>query len=67
MTNQTSTSYGIERIEVSDGRFLTDADVSLMIQQMAPFAAEKGIPLATVDDVRKNRDLMGMIVHSWHT
>jgi Ca2+-binding RTX toxin-like protein len=65
--NQTSPDYGIEKIELSSGQFLTDADVNLVIQQMTAFAANNGISLTNVDDVRRNQDLMGMVVNAWHS
>jgi len=64
---QTSSAAGVEKIELSNGQFLTDADVNLVIQQMTAFAADNGIPLTSVDDVRRNQDLMGMVVNAWHS
>jgi Ca2+-binding RTX toxin-like protein len=60
-------TQGIEKIELSNGQFLTDADVNLVIQQMTAFAANNGISLTNVDDVRRNQDLMGMVVNAWHS
>ena len=63
---QESSVAGIEKIEISNGQFMTDADVNLVIQQMTAFAASNGIPLTSVDDVKRNQDLMGMVVSAWH-
>jgi Ca2+-binding RTX toxin-like protein len=64
---QMSDIHGVEKIELSNGQFLTDADVNLVIQQMTAFAADNSIPLTSVDDVRRNQDLMGMVVNAWHS
>jgi VCBS repeat-containing protein len=58
---------GIERIELEDGSYLTDADVNQLIQQMAAFAVDEGIAMNSLDDVRKNQELMTMVANAWHT
>jgi Ca2+-binding RTX toxin-like protein len=58
---------GIERIELADGCFLTDADINGIIQQMAAYAVNEGICLRSVEDVRKNEALMALVANSWHT
>ena len=58
---------GIERIELSDGSFLTDADINGIIQQMSAYAVNEGICLKSVEDVRGNDELMALIANSWHT
>jgi VCBS repeat-containing protein len=57
---------GIERIELEDGSYLTDADVNQLIQQMAAFAVDEGIAMNSLDDVRKNQELMTMVAGAWH-
>ncbi|MCX5815001.1 MAG: calcium-binding protein, partial [Proteobacteria bacterium] len=66
VSSQTSPDYGIEKIELGNGLFLTDSDINLVIQQMTAFAGSSGIQLTSVDDVKKNQELMGMIVNAWH-
>ena len=57
---------GIEKVQLSDGFFLTDSDINLVIQQMTAYANDHGISLTSVDDVKGNQDLMNIIVQSWH-
>ncbi|MBP1732499.1 MAG: hypothetical protein H6Q55_2928 [Deltaproteobacteria bacterium] len=59
--------YATEKVELSDGSFLTDGDINKIIQDMTAFASGNGIQLSSMDDVRKNPELMGMIVQGWHT
>jgi Ca2+-binding RTX toxin-like protein len=58
---------GIERIELADGSYLTDADVNQLIQQMAAFAVDEGISMNSLDDVRNNQELMALVANAWHS
>jgi Ca2+-binding RTX toxin-like protein len=65
--NQNHSSGRIERIELADGSYLTDADVNQLIQQMATFAVDEGIAMNSLDDVRNNQDLMTLVANAWHS
>lgn len=56
----------IETFTLADGSYLTDADVNQLIQQMAAFAVDEGIAMNSVDDVRKNQELMTLVAGAWH-
>ncbi len=66
VTGQPSSFSGIEKIELDNGLFLTNDDVNLVIQQMTAFAADHGIALTSIADVRANQDLMNIVVSAWH-
>ncbi|HOG16695.1 MAG TPA: calcium-binding protein [Syntrophales bacterium] len=66
VSSQFSSSYGIEKMQSADGLFLTNADINGIIQDMTAFAQSNGIPMTGVEDVRRNQDLMNIIVNSWH-
>jgi Ca2+-binding RTX toxin-like protein len=66
ITNQAAADYGVEKIELNNGLFLTNTDVSLVIQQITAFASSQGITLTNVDNVRANQDLMNIIANAWH-
>jgi Ca2+-binding RTX toxin-like protein len=66
ITNQASADYGVERIGLNNGLFLTNTDVNLVIQQITAFASSHGITLTNVDNVRANQDLMNIIANAWH-
>jgi len=57
---------GIERFELADGSYLTDADVNQLIQQMAAFAVDEGIAFSSLSDVRSNPELMTLVANAWH-
>ncbi|HBA53988.1 MAG TPA: hypothetical protein DCZ04_05920 [Syntrophorhabdus aromaticivorans] len=57
ITNQNLTTDGIEKVELVNGTYLTATEINTVIQQMTPYA--HGISLTSVDDVRRNQELMG--------
>jgi len=65
--NQNHSSGRIERIELADGSYLSDADVNQLIQQMAAFAVDEGIAMNSLNDVRNNQELMTLVANSWHS
>ena len=66
ITNQAASDYEVEKIQLDNGLFLTNDDVNLVIQQMTAFAADHGIALTSIADVRANQDLMNIVVSAWH-
>jgi Ca2+-binding RTX toxin-like protein len=68
VTVQDSVNYGnkIERLELSSGAYLTDADLNRIIQDMSAFAVNNGIALTSIDDVRNNQQMMNLVATSWH-
>ncbi|OPY75395.1 MAG: Bifunctional hemolysin/adenylate cyclase precursor [Syntrophorhabdus sp. PtaU1.Bin153] len=67
VTGQTTPHSGIEKIQLDDGLFLTNDDVNLVIQHMTAFAADQGIALTGIADVRANQDLMNIVASAWHS
>ncbi|WP_333804286.1 calcium-binding protein [Sulfurospirillum sp.] len=63
--NNTSSSP-IERIELSNGSYLTDNDMNLIIQQMSAYAVDKGISLTSNSDIQNNQALMQIVSSGWH-
>ncbi len=57
---------GIERIQTSEGLFLTADDINALIQQITAYAANNGLALTSAYDVRNNNELMSIIVNAWH-
>ena len=56
---------GIEKVQLSDGFFLTDSDINTIIQDIAFYAIDHGISLTSVDDVKNNGELMSIIANAW--
>ncbi|MGD8366994.1 MAG: Ig-like domain-containing protein, partial [Desulfobacterales bacterium] len=57
----------IERFELADGSYMTDADIGDLIEQMAAHAIDEGICLNSVEAVRKTESMMTLIASAWHT
>ncbi len=63
--SDSTTGNRIENITLSDGSYMTDADINQIIQEMTAYAVAEGIALNSLDDVRQNEELMTMIAGSW--
>lgn len=61
-----NTANKIEKVQLSDGNYLSSTDIDKLIQSMSAYASTKGISLSNIDSVSKNADLMTMITSSWH-
>jgi Ca2+-binding RTX toxin-like protein len=57
---------GMEKVQATNGWYLTDAEINAVIQQITAYSADHGLSLTSVDDVKNNQDLMGIIVNAWH-
>ena len=55
----------VERFSLNDGRYLTNADVNRIVQDLTAYATDNGIALASVEDVKNNAELMNIVVSSW--
>jgi Ca2+-binding RTX toxin-like protein len=56
---------GIEKIELSDGSFLTGEDINRLIQDMSVYAEDNGLDFSGVEDVKRNRELMNIVSGGW--
>jgi len=59
------TGNRVEKITLATGEYLTDADISQIIQDMSAYAATEGISLSSLNDVRQNEELLALISNSW--
>ena len=57
----------IEQITLSDGSYLTDSDVNILIQSMNAYAANNDIQISSINDVKNNADLMNLVAAAWHS
>lgn len=64
---QSNAATSIERIQLSNGNYITNSEVNLLVQQMSAYAVGHGIQLSSVDSVLANQNLMTMVSNSWHT
>ena len=65
-TYNNASSSPIERIELSNGSYLTNNDMNLIIQQMSAYAVDKGISLTSNSDIQNNQALMQIVNSGWH-
>ena len=69
INNQNSSNYAIESFEAKDSsgttHLLTNEDINKLIQDMSAYAAENGITISSVQDVKDNPDLMNLVNSAW--
>ena len=64
--NQSNVNNAIERFELSDGNFLSNSDLDLMIQQLNAYAVDNGIDTLNNDTIRNNEEMMQIVTSSWN-
>ena len=57
----------IEKISLADGSYLTDTEISALIQTINAYALNDGINIDNMNDIRENDVLMGMVSTAWHS
>ena len=65
VNNQSDEKDKIERLELSDGSYLSHEDIELVVQSMNAYAQENGIYWMTNDTVRNTEELMAIVSASW--
>jgi Ca2+-binding RTX toxin-like protein len=64
--NQKRGYKDIENFKLSDGSYLTNDDVEILIQNMTSFATENDIDLTNRNEVKNNSELMNIVTNAWH-
>lgn len=64
--NSLTSGNKIERTELSDGSYLTDTDINLILQGMDAIAANNGITLNSITEAMNYQEVMDLIATSWH-
>lgn len=57
----------IERVELSNGEYLTNTDINQLVNEVITYAANNSISLSNFDDVRNNSNLMDIVTSAWHS
>ena len=57
----------VERFELNDGSYLTDADINALIQNMTAYANNNAIEFTGIESVKNNADLMNLVASAWHS
>lgn len=62
-----SNTSTIEKVQLNDGKFLTNDDINLIIQNMTTYASTNGIALNNINDVKNNNELLNLVATGWHS
>ncbi|MDY0399005.1 MAG: calcium-binding protein [Desulfuromonas thiophila] len=63
--SDSSTGNRIEALTLADGSYLSDSDITQIIQDISAYATAEGIAMTCLDDVRQNDELMTIISSTW--
>lgn len=63
--SQFSTSSKIEKVELSNGNYLTNSDIEVLIQNMTSFANNNGIDITNRREVTNNSELINLVSNAW--
>ena len=64
--NSQNSKHNIERVELSDGSYLTNDDINRIIQSVNSYISEKGLDIRSDYDIRKYDELMQIATNAWH-
>ena len=65
--NQSNADNAIEKIELSDGSYISNSDINQIIQNMTAYAQNNAIEFTGIDSVKNNADLMNLVASAWHS
>ncbi len=57
----------VEKFELNDGSYMTDADINALIQNMTAYANNNAIEFTGIESVKNNADLMNLVASAWHS
>lgn len=57
----------IEKVQLSDGEYMSASDINSLIQNMTSYATANSIEFTGISDVKNNQNLMIMVANSWHS
>ena len=63
--NQDNESSQIEKIELSDGNYLTNDDIDLVVQQINAYGSQNGIWHIDNQTIQNNVELMNIVSSAW--
>lgn len=58
---QANNNTAVEKLQLSDGTYISNTDVNQLIQTMTAYASNHGIHMTSVIDVKNNADLMNLV------
>ena len=64
---QANSANSVEKVQLSDGTYLSNTDINQLIQTMTAYAQANSIELSSVNDVKNNQELMNLVTTAWHS
>ncbi|WP_039888288.1 calcium-binding protein, partial [Campylobacter rectus] len=62
-----NTTYQIDKIELDNGNFITNSQISKIIQDINAYAKDNGITSINHDTIRNNQDIMNLVMSGWNS
>jgi Ca2+-binding RTX toxin-like protein len=63
---QNNSSTAVERFELSNGQYMTDADINQVISDMAAYASANNVSFTSLNDVKNDTNLIAIVNAGWH-
>lgn len=64
---QNNSGTAVERFELNNGQYMTDADVNQVLSDMSAYATTNSISLTSLDDVKADANLVAIVNGGWHS
>ncbi|MDD3595660.1 calcium-binding protein [Sulfuricurvum sp.] len=66
INNQKSEGNKIEKLELSDGSYLSNTDIDQIIQQLSAYSKDHGFYLNNNTQIQNNQAMMNIVAAGWH-
>ena len=67
INNQKNEANRIEKLQLSDGSYLTNSDMDQIIQQLSAYSKDHGFHLKDNTQIQNNQAMMNIVAAGWHT
>ncbi|AFV97424.1 MULTISPECIES: calcium-binding protein [unclassified Sulfuricurvum] len=67
INNQKNEANRIEKLQLSDGSYLTNSDMDQIIQQLSAYSKDHGFHLKDNTQIQNNQAMMNIVASGWHT
>lgn len=59
--------HQVDEVRLSDGAFLTAADIEVILQEMSAYAVQHGIAMNSFEEVRQQEEFVPLVAGSWQS
>jgi hypothetical protein len=67
INNQKNEANQIEKLELSDGSYLSNNDIDQIIQQLSADSKDHGFHINNNTQIQNNQAMMNIVAAGWHT